>query len=316
VSDRPWRGRSRGGSAGHALVFLAGRLLGRTGCHCFIVPPVLWLLAQDHAARAATIAYWQRLRPGLGRWGLLLRSFLHWWSFGRRLADRLLIRALPGAYRFTSRTEDRLRAGMMDARGCVLLSAHIGAWDVAGRWLAQYPSRGINLVLVGGEDPRIQAQLDQAMGDRPYRVIDPTDAVRAGLEIAARLRAGEVVCMLGDRTASDGSSTRHARLLGANAPFPIGPFVAAAATGAPLIATFCVNSEAGRYHAVAYGPFRVDLGNRRERPARLQAWVDRWARQVEAVARRYPDQWSNFFDLWAGSATTDVVGDRRAPPPT
>jgi predicted LPLAT superfamily acyltransferase len=279
-------------------VRVVGRVIGRDLCYLFILPPVIWLFVRDAAARRASVDYWRRIRPDLGRWGRLVMAFLHYWAFGRRLADRLLVRAVPGAIGFRSSSEHRLQAAMASPAGCVVLSAHVGSWELSGRWMTAYRHQGINLVMLGAEDPRVQEQVRKAMGETPYAIIDLVDPVRASLEIAARLRAGQTCCMLGDRTAGDGANTVRVPFLGAPAAFPIGPFVAAAATGAPLVMTFCLAAGDGRYRTVAFGPFRIELGPRRTRMLRLHRWVDRWARMLEAVARRHPHQWANFYDFW------------------
>jgi predicted LPLAT superfamily acyltransferase len=43
---------------------------------------------------------------------------------------------------------------------------------------------------------------------------------------------------------------------------------------------------------------RLHFTSRRTRTRELEAAVANWARLLEAVVRRYPLQWHNFYDFW------------------
>ncbi len=153
--------------------------------------------------------------------------------------------------------------------------------------------------MLDGEDPRVQAQLARAMGDRPYGVIDLRDPVAAAWQIAAALQRGETCCMLGDRSAGDQAQTLRVPFLGASAAFPIGPFLAAAATGALIVPTFCLRSGWRTWTCRAYAPLRLPRVARRARPAQLETILRRWARLLEHQVARHPWQWNNYYDFWA-----------------
>jgi len=109
----------------------------------------------------------------------------------------------------------------------------------------------------------------------------------------AALRRHEIVALQGDRALG----TRGDALVdffGAPAPFPLGPFVLARAAGAPVVPAFCVLDSRLRYTVVMAEPIRVAAG---DEPAALLAWV----RVLEAMVRRAPEQWFNFFDVWSAA---------------
>lgn len=298
--SRAWNGRSRGGGAGHALVHAFARVGGLRFCYVMVLPPALWFFASDHAARRTMMAYWGRMRPSLGRWGRAFMALRHFHAFARTLADRFLVGASPGSIDFINLGARELKRGMRHPQGCILLSAHVGAWELAGRWLTIYPGARINIVMLKAEDPRVQAQLDRAMGDHPFAIIDLRDPFAASLEIAAALRRGETVCMLGDRSAGDGRNTLAVPFLGAPARFPTGPFLAAAATGAVIVPSFTVKRGLDTYVCIADEPWTVRFSSRAARAEELRVAVARWAERLEQVVRRHPLQWQNFYDFWRG----------------
>ena len=229
MAERDWRGTSRGGGFGTALVALAARLGGRDLCYFFVLPPALWFWLRDRAARRAIFAYWRRLRPDQGAWRAWLRVPLHFWIFARGLADRMLQAVAPASVQFRQHGMEHIH-GARPGQGVILLSAHIGSFELSARWLAaQLPATAprLNLVMLDAEDPRVQKHLDRTMGSRPYGVIDLRDPLAASLEIVAALGRGELCCMLGDRTAGSQTGTRRVNFLGGQARLPVGPFIAA-----------------------------------------------------------------------------------------
>lgn len=299
---RPWRGRSRGGGLGTALVAWMARLGGRDLCYGFILPPALWYYLRDRAARHAILAYWRRLRPGLRGPVRHVVGIIHFWTFARALADRLLMAVAPGALRYEQVGRHHLEAGMAHPQGCILLSAHLGSFELAARWLAPLSTTRLNLVMLDAEDPRVQAQLLRSMGQRPYGVIDLADPIAASWQIVAALQRGETCCMLGDRSAGDPAQTIAVDFVGKPARFPLGPFLAAAATGALIVPTFCVRSGWRSWTCRAYAPWRIPSLSCLPRPlrrAQLKTHIARWATLLAQQLAHHPWQWNNYYDFWS-----------------
>jgi predicted LPLAT superfamily acyltransferase len=202
-----WSGRSHGGSIGHRLVHLVARLGGPALCYLFIIPPTIVLFLRLHERRRICMRYWRRMRPGLGRWGQAFMAFRHFYSFARLLADRFLISAAPGALSHRSLGFATLQRGAVHPQGCVMLSAHVGNWELSGRFLDGYRLGTTHLVMLQAEDPAVAAQVRAALDARHLGIIDLKDPFAASLEIAAALRRGETCCMLGDRTAGSQDGT-------------------------------------------------------------------------------------------------------------
>lgn len=303
MSENPpasaWHGRSRGGRWGTALVAAFARWGGRDLCYLLLIPPACWFWLRDRRARQAITDYWQRQRPQWSWLRLKIRTLIHFWDFARTLADRLLLAYAPGSLRFIHRDVERMEDAMRHPRGCILLSAHIGSFELSARMLTRRPNAPrINLVMLDAEDPRVQEQLARAMGERPYGVIDLRDPMSAALAIASALSHGETCCLLGDRTAGDQSATVEVSVLGHRTRLPTGPFIAAAATGALVVPTFCCRTGWRTWTCEADAPWTIDLGPRTGRTQQVQAIVQRWADRLSDQARRHPGQWNNYFRFW------------------
>jgi len=92
--------------------------------------------------------------------------------------------------------------------------------------------------------------------------------------------------------------------LGREAPFPVGPFMLAAVSGAPLIATFSLQIGPATYRFFAEPPQQLSFRRGVSRESQLRAWVEQYVLQLETLARQYPYQWFNFYDFWDGEPPT------------
>jgi predicted LPLAT superfamily acyltransferase len=114
--------------------------------------------------------------------------------------------------------------------------------------------------------------------------------------LARRVEEGEFIVITGDRVPFSGR-TATAPFLGAPAQFPIGPWVLAAALGCQVI-LFSVIHEDQTYRAEFEKLTDRVVLPRRNREAALAGYVARYARWLEALCRRAPLDWYNFFHFW------------------
>ena len=182
---------------------------------------------------------------------------------------------------------EHLAAAERLGRGLVVLTAHLGNWELGGRLLASTVTRKTHVVVAPEQDPAVERFLRSNGG--PVRFLtrtSPTDV----LPLVAALRRNEVVALQGDR-ALGGRGDRLQPLFGAPAPFPLGPFVLARAAGAPVLPAFCLLRPDRRYTIAIGEPWTVSSGGE---AAALAHWVG----VLEAMIRRHPTQWFNFYDVW------------------
>jgi KDO2-lipid IV(A) lauroyltransferase len=239
--------------------------------------------------RARVAANLTRVRPDAGpaeRAALVDDVFRHFAicftdliSTNRREArlDRLVAR----------REGDAHLLAAAEGRGLVLLTAHVGNWELGGRLLAARLGRPTHVVVAAEADPGVERFLRG--GPSPVHFVrrgDPT----AALPLVAALRRNEVVAMQGDRALGTRGDA-HVEFFGAPAAFPLGPFVLARAAGTSVVPAFCL-LERDRYTVVVAPAIPVSAGRE---TAALAAWV----RVLEGIVRRAPEQWFNFFDVWS-----------------
>jgi lauroyl/myristoyl acyltransferase len=187
--------------------------------------------------------------------------------------------------------QEPTREALALGRGCVSITAHLGNWELAGRLLAAL-GRPVHVVMAPEVDPAVGALLDGG-GHPGVRFVRLTSPV-VGVELVAALRRGEVVAFQVDR-ALGGRSDAVVPFFGAPAAFPLGPFVIAAAAGAPVVPAFCALQPDGTYR------LHVEPALSARRGAEVEA-LHVSVGILERYVRMHWDQWFNFYDVWEPAA--------------
>jgi predicted LPLAT superfamily acyltransferase len=230
------------------------------------------------------------------------------------LIDRTAI--LAGDVRhfsFTFEGEQYLREAVTAGKGVLLLTAHVGNWEVAGQLLARLDVP-VNVTGFDSETPEVRALLNQIQARQKFRLIPLTGSPADMVTLVAALRRGEIVAMLGDRTY--GGPVAEVPFLGDLAPFPVGVYMLATAADAPLVHVFSLRERGGRYHFFGFPPTPPHRPPRDQRDAHLRACAAAFAANLEDIVRRNPLQWYNFYPFWNKiSASTNASAISEPSPP-
>lgn len=243
------------------------------------------------------------LRRALGRepgWAELFRSFR---VFAATLLDRLfLLRGETAGFELRVEGMELLQARIAAGQGCILMGAHLGSFDALRAIAAPMPERPsgcpveVVALMHGRQAEGATAFFESLGGAQAVRVI-PLGQPEAMLQAKECLERGGLVGILADRGFGSGKVARIP-FLGAPAPFPLGPHILAGVLGAPVLIAYGVWTGRRRY-TLRFEDFteRVTL-DRRDRQAQLEALAAAYAGRIEAVARRFPHNWFNFYDFW------------------
>jgi lauroyl/myristoyl acyltransferase len=200
----------------------------------------------------------------------------------------------PRSLRIERPEQDAVLTALRAGRGAVVVTGHLGCWDIAAKALTEEPCP-VNLVMARESDATTQAFVASARERSGVKVVFADASVFSSLGLVRALRRNEIVAIQLDRAAGAGG-VRSLPFLGAPAPFPSGPFVLARMAGAPVIPVFA--PRLGRRH------YRIQIGDPVEVPrsAREPAALDRVMlaviAQLEGMVRRYPWQWFQFAPFW------------------
>jgi predicted LPLAT superfamily acyltransferase/uncharacterized protein (DUF2062 family) len=293
-----WTGRTRGGRLGNGFlkrVLKYGGLEAGYMCLMFIIP-YFYVFAPK--ARRGLNEYWRLVRPELS-WRERQRAICrHFYRFGQVLMDRVYQGFHKEKKFSTTHTgSQNINATLEKGRGLILLSAHMGAWDLAAALLpANGFSEQIYVVEFKSEGFSFQKVKDK-MDPAHVHSLDSAKSGDAIFEIHQALKGGRCIGLMGDRPMAD--RFELIPFLGKIAPFDVTPFRMAAALRVPLIFTFGFKGDGQKYHFYASDPQHYAYNATEPREQQLFQWASAYAAHVEGMIREYPEEWFNFYPFWS-----------------
>ena len=181
-------------------------------------------------------------------------------------------------------------------KGIILVTPHLGNWELAGIWLSRRNHR-LHVVSLTDEDERTEEYRNRMRDTHGIRLLryDPRSASMASMvEMVNVLRKNEFVAMLTDRPAAERTETVD--FFGRPARFPVGAFILSWLSGAPVMPCRCVLRDDRTYTLVTDDPILLDRDL--DRDESIRRGVMEMARRYESYVRAHPDQWYNFYPYW------------------
>jgi predicted LPLAT superfamily acyltransferase len=302
VKARPkeWDGRTRTGF-GILIFYYLFRFLGPRFAYLLLYPVAFYYVLFNRKHGRASADYLRRRYPGLRGLRMFWMRYRHYLSFGRVLVDRgYAFLGMMGQVKFDRDGHQIIEEALAGGKGLILISGHLGNWELAAYCLGGFLRDGgrvpVNAVMFKGESEKVEKQLQRASGEPPFKIITSNDSLQASIDCMEALKRGEIVAIHGDRML--GSGGVKVPFLGSEAKFPIGPYVLAANTGAPVVFTFANRLGTREYALTARGPHYLKFGSRKQRDADLTRWAQMYANVLEELLVKYPLQWHNFYPFW------------------
>ena len=258
-----------------------------------IVLPIVvaGFLLFDRASRVAS-------RQFLGRvWARdagLLEVARHLYTFASVSLDRLLL--MDGGERQLD--VELINTECFDVLdgGAVLVTSHFGSFDVMRVLAHSRQAMPVHILLDVAHNARAMGVLNALDPELAARVVD---AGQPGpsliLELKALLEGEHLVGMMADRT-PPGQRSATVPFLGAEAAFPLGPWLLAAILRQPVILCFGAFLGGNRYRVKFE---RVDMQTTGRNKARAQAGMQYYVDRLEHQVTRAPYNWFNFYDFWS-----------------
>ena len=258
---------------------------------------VLYYTLFKPEVRARSTHYLKRRFPGRNALLALWDSYRLNLGIGRVLVDRAVLGIIgPKSLKVSLEGGDELARLLAEGRGLVLVTAHVGCWQLAMSTLSVLDTR-VNL-LMHREEGDIDRQFFEHGGDaNPYHIIDPAGYLGGSLEMLQVLKHGELLCIMGDRVMGGEGGAVTVDFLGGPVEFPFSPYKLASATGAPVAVIFPFRSEQGEYALELAAVIRVPEQLGRKGGA-YRPYAEQFAAALERFVAKHPYQFFNFFDMW------------------
>ena len=237
------------------------------------------------------------IKPGSHAMVNFFRCYRVFWNYAWTIADNVRfkeLRAIPD-WEFTG--WDHFQE-MQSREGAILLTAHMGSYDLGAHLFSETSTRRIVMVRAPEADPQTR-EFEEHHGAEGLKIEFNTRATELALDLLANIREGDIVAIQGDRVTGT-ISTLPATLFGKKTSVPAGPFALALAARVPIYPVFVVRLGRRRYRLMTSRP--IEIVRSRNRDDDFARAVEQWMAELERVISECWFQWFTFEPYWAEPA--------------
>ena len=232
--------------------------------------------------------------PGSNALANFFRTYAVFWNFAWTIADNVRFKETRVCPDWEISGIEHFHAMVNEKGGAILLTAHMGNYDLGAHVFAETSDRKIVMVRAPEADPETRAyeeNLHARTAADAVKVDFSTRANDLALDLLHALHRGEIVAIQGDRV-TPGISAIPAKLFGKATELPVGPFALAMTARVPIYPVFVVRRGRRRYRLVVAKPLIVE--RTRDRAAAFERATSEWTRELETVIRAGWFQWFTF----------------------
>ncbi len=287
-----WSGKSKGTILGYKIFVYCIKKLGIRAAYSVLVFVAFYYFVAYPTSFKAMFSYF-RYRQQFSFFKVVLAVYKSYFTFGQVLIDKIAISAgLRNKFTFDFDGIDILKQLLSEGKGGILISAHIGNFEIAEKFFADIDFNcQIHIVTVDQEHSVIKQYLESITDEKPnVQFIYVKEDMSHIFEINDALSKNHLICFTGDRY-FDQSRTMQAELLGKEAHFPAGTFMLASRLKTPVAYVYVMKEPNLHYHLYTR---RAPEFKHRDAQAVLNSYTD----SVSQMLKKYPYQWFNYFDFW------------------
>lgn len=283
-----WTGKSRGGLIGYSFFVYTLKWFGVGTAYALleIVYPFYFWFEKDK--KANLIKFYQAVGHDTATAKKIVRK--NFKVLGQCLIDRVAFLIGKGdEYTFSLDGEENLLEITSMGKGGLLLSAHLGNWEIAGNLLIKKGiSSNINVLMLDAEHKKIKDFLVKQTNGQLFNIIPITDDFSYLVNLKEAVTKNEMICLHGDRFL-DGSKTVEKSFFGKRTIFPAGPFELGVRLNIPVCIVYAIKTSKRHYALQASKLIENSSG---------QEISDLYISKLESLVRQHPEQWFNYYDYF------------------
>lgn len=175
-------------------------------------------------------------------------------------------------------------------KGVIVLSAHLGNWELGGVAIAQleYP---FWVVALPHKNKKVNAFFDAQRNRKGVNVIAMGKAVRSCI---FEFRKNHMVALVGDRDFNEKGIVLD--FFGKPMHFPEGPAALSLMTGAPIVPGFMLRNADDSFTLRIEKP--IEFSPSGDKVKDLAGLITVYKKVMEDYIRKYPEQWYVFRKFW------------------
>lgn len=292
-----WDGQSKGKPLGYRIfIFILKHIHIRVAYFIVWFVAIYYFLFTD---KTPTNNFYNSAFDYKGR-KLRHAVFGNFYMLGKIMLDRVsLLAGFKGKYTFDFEGEEHLHKMAQSGKGGIILGAHAGNWEVAGKLLTRLTTP-VHIVMYDGERSEIKDLLEETSGGKAFNVVYIRENDMSHIyEINDIIKRGELIAMHGDRFLP-GNKYHLCNFFGKKAPLPLGPYYLSASLKVPVCFVSTMKESARHYHFHSTKPMLVggEMASRKSLHTDVKVMAEKYAKNLESIIQKYPLQWFNYYDFW------------------
>jgi predicted LPLAT superfamily acyltransferase/glycosyltransferase involved in cell wall biosynthesis len=288
-----WSGKTRGGRLGIGFMRFVLRIGGLPLAYFMIsfAIPYFYLFAPK--AKNSLEQYWKNVDPTLNFGQRQWRILLHFYRFAQILIDRAFQEGqAERVFKIQSTGLENIIQAVDAKKGLVLVTAHVGGWDLASYVLRKKNGAGdFRMVKFEADGLTYDKAVGKSETEKVHQLLHQESQYESGsliFKIRGLLDQGIPVGLMGDRPVS--YQVELVKFMGKLAIWDTTPARVAKICKTPLIATFGFKNDVDGYDFYAFPS--IDVND-------TFLATQTYCTQLEGLIQKYPDQWFNFFPFWS-----------------
>ena len=175
-------------------------------------------------------------------------------------------------------------------KGVIMLSAHLGNWELGGFVLASL-RQPAGAVVLTHRNKKINAFFRRQRYLGNFKPIEISMALR---QCFALLKSNGLLALLGDRDFSKNGI--YMNFFGKPALIPRGPAVFSYRLGSAIVPSFMVREPDDTFRLIFEKPIYPPSSPDEDKA--VKGLIKEYSAMIEKYVRRYPDQWYMFREVW------------------
>jgi len=176
-------------------------------------------------------------------------------------------------------------------RGVILVTAHLGSWELVGKWVAERADRSFYALARQSPFPAFTRLMVRTRRQTRMRILWAEDPGLVS-RMRAALKAGDWLGFVMDQKPRDRGAVR-VEFLGLPADFVTGPAIMAVRSQAAVVSAFAVRTGSLRYRMITRELLPAGHGLRS-----VQEVTELMAAEIARVIRLHPEQWCWNYRRW------------------
>ena len=282
-----WSGRTKGFVLGYQIFILFIKNFGvRTAYILLHLVVPFYFIFLFKARKNLFLTF--KFIPNFNQSKILSVIYMNFLNLGKTLIDNFAI-LTKWSYRYTCSQNggEYLVDLIQSSQPAILISGHIGSWNIAGEFLKKQDGV-VNVVMFDGEAKKIKRLVEKNIGESNYKIIAIKDDLSHLFKIKTAIDNKELICIHSDRNL-EGAKTISVEIFNKQVQLPLGPFVIASKFNIPYSFVFSIKESMYKYHFSATQP---QISND------PQAIANEFAAVLSEKLSKYPEQWFNYFNIF------------------